>query len=387
MKMVKLGSVCEILNGFAFKSENYVDNGIRIIRIANVQKGFIEDNTPQFYPADTLPEISKYSLLDGDLLLSLTGNVGRVALLDQAFLPAALNQRVACLRINNETILNKRYLFNYLNSDFFEKNCIFSAQGIAQKNMSTEWLKEYKIHLPSIIEQKQIAAVLDKVTSLIAQRKQQLAQLDLLVKSRFVEMFGDLESNPRGWRLKRLDEISTTRLGKMLDAKNQIGNNAYEYLANFNVQWFRFDLKKLNAMDFDEADRKEFSLKNGDLLICEGGEIGRTAIWHEELKNCFFQKALHRVRCNTGVCVPEFIAWVMYFKTASNQFDGIATAATIAHLPGIKLKALLFPLPPFDLQNAFAAFVQQADKSKFEIQKGLKQMEIQYNALMQQYFG
>jgi type I restriction enzyme S subunit len=77
----RIGSVCDVLNGFAFKSENYVDSGIRVIRITNVQKGFIEDRSPQFYPTEALSEISKYVLLDGDLLLSLTGNVGRPALI------------------------------------------------------------------------------------------------------------------------------------------------------------------------------------------------------------------------------------------------------------------------------------------------------------------
>lgn len=89
--------------------------------------------------------------------MSLTGNVGRVAILKKEMLPAALNQRVACLRLKESSNVYKPYLFHLLNSDFFEKQCIFSAQGIAQKNMSTEWLKKYQIPLYSIEKQKDIA--------------------------------------------------------------------------------------------------------------------------------------------------------------------------------------------------------------------------------------
>lgn len=106
--IVKLGDVCEILNGFAFKSDKYCKDGIRIIRIANVQKGYIEDKTPVFYPkADE--DALKYSLDDGDLLISLTGNVGRVAMIKQDFLPATLNQRVACIRIKDSKKVNKKF--------------------------------------------------------------------------------------------------------------------------------------------------------------------------------------------------------------------------------------------------------------------------------------
>ena len=100
---VRIGDICEILNGFAFKSENYVESGIRVIRIANVQKGYIEDSTPVFYPEDSTG-LDKYMLESGDLLMSLTGNVGRVAILAEEFLPAALNQRVACLRMKSDRV-------------------------------------------------------------------------------------------------------------------------------------------------------------------------------------------------------------------------------------------------------------------------------------------
>ena len=178
----KVGEVCKILNGFAFKSNKYVEKGIRVIRITNVQKGSIVDNDPKYYPFEEEPNIKQYLLSDSDLLMSLTGNVGRVGILQQDLLPAALNQRVACLRISSNKLLLK-YLFHFLNSDGFENDCIFNAAGIAQKNMSTEWLKKYIIPLPSLSEQQRIVEELDLLSSIIEKKKEQLKELDNLAQS------------------------------------------------------------------------------------------------------------------------------------------------------------------------------------------------------------
>src|SRR5690606_21797644 len=148
----------------------------------------------------------------------------------------------------------------------------------------------------------------------------------------------------------------------------------YPYLANFNVQWFHFDLSNLKKMDFIEKDRVEFSLQKGDLLVCEGGEVGRTAIWNEEIEDCYFQKALHRVRCNPEILVPEYLAYVFFMRASLNGFEDIVGKSTIPHLTGEKLKKLLVILPPLDLQNQFAAFVQQIDKSKYELQQTISNL-------------
>lgn len=169
-RTVRLGDVCFVLNGYAFKSENYVDNGVRIIRITNVQKGEIVDDNPKFYPSDTKEPIEKYKLFDGDLLISLTGNVGRVGLLQDELLPAALNQRVACLRVNDEKI-NLGFLFASLNTDDFETECIKASSGVAQKNLSTVWLSKYEIHFPPLGIQNQIVEKIEAERALVDSTK------------------------------------------------------------------------------------------------------------------------------------------------------------------------------------------------------------------------
>lgn len=159
-----LGQISEILNGYAFKSQLYSETGIRIIRITNVQDGYVEDEKPVFYPSEYSEKLRQFLLDPGDLLMSLTGNVGRVAILNESYLPAALNQRVGCIRVKND-VVNKQFLFYYFLQKFFQESCIKNAKGSAQLNMSTEWLKMQPISLPPLTEQQRIV---DRIESLFA---------------------------------------------------------------------------------------------------------------------------------------------------------------------------------------------------------------------------
>lgn len=261
--------------------------------------------------------------------------------------------------------LDRQYLLHYLKSDMMLSFIKEYATGSVRDNLKLADLGEFPINLRPVEEQRQIAATLDKIDDLIAKRRQQLDKLDELVKSRFIEMFGDVIRNSKAWQMRVFEDVAASRLGKMLDAKQQTGKYSYPYLANFNVQWFRFNIENLNQMDFDEDDRAEFELKDGDLLVCEGGEIGRCAVWHNEIQPCFFQKALHRVRCNRQIIHPDYLAWWFKYNCDYDGFTAIAgSKATIAHLPGIKLKQLQVAVPPIELQEQFATFVEQTDKSK-----------------------
>ena len=208
MEKIRLGDICELLNGYAFKSNLYCDNGIRIIRITNVQKGYREDKEPKYYSIEKKNEINKYLLKEYDLLISLTGNVGRVGLIQKELLPAALNQRVACIRLKDNTNILKKYIFYSLNNKLFERKCVDNSKGIAQMNLSTEWLKEYKIALPDIEMQLSISNEIDKIIKIIEIRKKQIEELNQLVKSQFVEMFGDIFYDENKYDTVKLEDIA-----------------------------------------------------------------------------------------------------------------------------------------------------------------------------------
>lgn len=280
------------------------------------------------------------------------------------------------------------HLTSTKNNTKFMYYCLSSARiPDTGYNRHFKWLKELTFPEPPLDVQQKIADVLDKASALIELRKAQLDKLNLLIKARFIEMFGDPIINSRKWPIMIFSDIATSRLGKMLDAKKQTGMCRRPYLANFNVQWFHFELDDLNEMDFDEADRAEFELKKGDLLVCEGGEVGRCAIWNNELPSCYFQKAVHRVRCNEKLILPQYLAYTFYYHSQYNGFrDAISGVSTIAHLPGERLKKLNIVVPPIQLQNEFVDFIQQVDKSKSALHQSLEKLELNYKSLMQKCF-
>ncbi len=388
MERIKIGEVCDILNGYAFKSEKYVDSGIRIIRIANVQKGYIEDNSPAFYPYDS-SGLEKYILEEGDLLMSLTGNVGRVAILDKAFLPAALNQRVACLRMKGHTV-SKKYLFHLLNSDFFEQQCIHSSKGVAQKNMSTEWLKEYEIPLYSTDTQNHIIVTLDKLQSIIAHRKQQLEKLDELVKARFVEMFGDPETNPMGWDKRPLSRIITNANNGMARRGND--SDGYIVMRLIELQDGFIDYSNPNRITLTDIEKKRYRLLENDFLFARVNgnpeNVGRCAVFYDIGEPVYHNDHIIRVHFNEAFLNGCFASSLFNSVYGKRQMRAqIKTSAGQYTINQEGIGAIQAILPPLSLQEQFATFVQQIDKSKVAVQKALDEAQLLFNSLMQEYFG
>ena len=170
---LRVGDICQLKNGYAFKSGLYTNHGVRIIRIANVQDGYIEDTSPQYYTPEAMKGLEGFLLSEGDLLMSLTGNVGRVCFITKDFLPAALNQRVACIR-NNNVPIKIEYLYYFFQSEEFMSNCKKSGKGVAQQNISTEWLKDYTLPVPPLQEQDRIVAAIKGVYSYLDTIKESL---------------------------------------------------------------------------------------------------------------------------------------------------------------------------------------------------------------------
>ena len=180
----QLKELATLVNGYAFKSDNYCDKGIRVIRIANVQDGYISDESPCFYPIEFEQKLGAAVLKANDLLMSLTGNVGRVALLSEDFLPAGLNQRVECIRPFNES--STEYLYYYFRSKVFTDEVTSATTGCAQQNLSIKWLEKHLIPVYDFEKQNKIVEELKQLDNAITTKKEQLTSLDDLVKSRFI---------------------------------------------------------------------------------------------------------------------------------------------------------------------------------------------------------
>ena len=390
MDTIRIGDACEILNGYAFKSDQYVADGIRIIRIANVQKGYIEDSTPAFYPIDSTG-LDRYMLEEGDLLMSLTGNVGRVAILERQFLPAALNQRVACLRLKTDKI-SKGYLFHILNSNFFEKRCIESSKGVAQKNMSTEWLKDYEIPLYTKEEQNEIKVILDSIRGIIISRKIELQKLDDLIKARFVEMFGDPIINPR--------ELPVSDLGHLSELITKGASPSWQgfsytddatqtlFVTSENVREGYIDISSPKYIEdgFNEKQRRSV-LQKGDFLInIVGASIGRAAQFTLDCK-ANINQAVALVRIEDKRIRDRYLLVYLNSEKAQQMYNSMKSDTGRANLSLQDISNLSILLPPVEEQITFENFVTQVDKSKVAVQKSLDETQLLFNSLMQKYFG
>ena len=144
-----------------------------------------------------------------------------------------------------------------------------------------------------------------------------------------------------------LGSIADIQLGKMLSPKAKTGDSPQPYLRNQNVQWGRVDVSDVAVMDFSEREQEKFALKKGDLLICEGGEPGRCAVWQGEIEPCYYQKALHRLRPHAGIADAEFLSLWIRHQAYTGAFEDQNAKTTIAHLPLVRLEQL--PVPDLNL--------------------------------------
>ena len=384
-----VGDICKILNGFAFKSNEYVDDGVRVLRITNVQKGYIVDDDPQFFPITREKEISKYMLYEGDLLMSLTGNVGRVGVLSEEFLPAALNQRVACLRIKESAGVNLKYLFHIFNSKTFEDDCIVNATGIAQKNMSTKWLENYLIPVPPIAEQEKIVAELDCLSGIIEKKKQQLKELDNLAQSIFYEMFGDPVENDKGWEKKRLGDLADISSSKRIFANEYTETGVPFYRGKEVTEKSKGN--EISVELFISEDRYN-EIKRiygvpvvGDILVTAVGTIGN--IWVVDSEEPFYFKDGNvlwmKIKNNSHPVYFKYLLSVLIDEYKGQMANGCAYSA----LTIVNLKEMPTTIVPLSLQQDFASKIESIEQQKELISQSIKETETLFSSRMDYYFN
>ncbi len=176
-------------------------------------------------------------------------------------------------------------------------------------------------------------------------------------------MSGAIESlsdfTPYGWQPAKLSDVCEIQLGKMLSPKSKTGERPIPYLRNANVQWNRFDLAEVAEMDFTEEQEVKFKLRPGDLLVCEGGEPGRAAVWGGEIERCCYQKALHRLRPKNGAVDPHFMMFRLWLGARLGEFTDSHAQTTIAHLPAVRLKNLRVALPALPEQKRIAGILKE----------------------------
>ena len=187
------------------------------------------------------------------------------------------------------------------------------------------------------------------------------------------------------WKKVKLGEIAESCLGKMLDADKNRGEYK-PYLANINVRWGSFDTENLSLMKFEENEDERYGIKYGDLIICEGGEPGRCAIWKEQVPDMKIQKALHRVRPKPGLVDNFYLFYWFLLAGKRNWIDQYCTGATIKHLPGQKLKEVIVDVPSLATQHRIATILSRYDSLIENYQKQIKLLEETAQRLYKEWF-
>lgn len=379
--MARLDEICAINMGQSPDSSTYNEdsNGLPFFQ-GNADFG-------EIYPAVRMwcSEPTKIAQ-EKDVLISVRAPIGA---LNIANCECCIGRGLAALTVN-EDICAQEYLWHVLSSKVDELNS--KGTGSTFKAINKKTLSEIEIPLPPLDEQRKIAAVLDKVSDLIAKRRQQLDKLEELVRSRFVEMFGDMSHNPYNWPTHHLEEIADIVSGITKGRKTKEQDLIeVPYMAVSNVKDGYIDWTTVKSILATQSEIKQYHLLPDDILMTEGGDpdkLGRGAIIQNPPKNCIHQNHIFRVRLNETILLPSYFAEFLKHQKAKQYFLRCAKQTTgIASINMRQLKGLPTLLPPVDLQNQFATFVEQTEKIKTAISRSLDKLETLKMALMQEYFG
>ena len=358
----KLPDLCYIQYGYAFDSSKFSESeGVPLVRIRDVVRGYSETYTTERCG-------DEYIVQNGDMLIGMDGefNIAR-----WKGGKAYLNQRV-CRLIPKEDV-ETLYLFYFMPTAL--KAIEEKTPFVTVKHLSARELNKVVVPVPSVEEQKRIAEKMKKVDDLIAFRQEQLAKLDELVKSRFIELFGDPVLNQHGWQKAALEANATLLNGRAYKQDELLDSGKYPVLrvGNFfsNRGWYYSDLELDDDKYCDTGDLLYAWSASFGPQIWNGGKV----IYHYHIWKVLVGEAYNK----------QFLCKLLEYATESLMGDthGIA----MMHLTKSGMEKTEFIVPPIELQEQFAAFVEQIDKSKLAIQESLAELETLKKALMQQYFG
>ena len=392
IKRVRLSEIAELVTkgttpttlGYEFQ-----DTGVNFLKIECFsEKGDYIQNKATHISEECHEKLKRSQLKEGDILFSIAGVIGRVAIVTRNMLPANINQALAIIRIKKDDIYLP-YVKLILTSPLIKKQFERKKQGVAQLNISLKDINDLEIPLPEIGKQIEYANSFKKVEKLIYTRQYQLQKLDELVKARFVELFGDPISNPMNWNKRTLKEVCIKLNDGTHFSPESFSMGDYKYITAKNIKASGFDFSNITYVP-EAVHRPIFERCNpeqGDVLYIKDGATTGIAIVNTLKEEFTLLSSVALLKQNRNVINGYFLAALlnnadMYSDIRNNMGGAAITRLTIAKLNAVKVK-----VPPLDLQNRFAAFVHQVDKSKVAVQKSLDEAQLLFDSLMQQYFG
>ncbi len=355
-------------------------NDYKWVAISDFDECKYIENTSEYISSQAVKNTGIKIVPKNTVIMSFKLSIGKVAITKED-----MYTNEAIMAFFNKGVVNIElsYLYYLLKSYKWDLLAQRAAKG---KSLNKEILNNATLCFHSNIQtQKEIVAVLDKVTSLISMRKGQLEKLDILVKSKFIEMFGDPVLNPKGWEKKKLGEVCNVRDGTHDSPKFRF--TGYPLITSKNIVNNQLVLDKVNYISQDDYDKinKRSKVDKGDILLPMIGTIGNPVVINIEPN--FAIKNVALIKFNN----PNITNTYIYNILTSNYIEYVknilSRGGTQKFIALGDIRKLIIPIPPLDLQNQFAEFVEQVEKNKEKIKSSLNQLETLYSALMQEYFG
>lgn len=344
---------------------DYWDNGkIPWVKISDIKSKHIL-NTDERITKQGLENSSAKLFPKDTIVYTIFATVGEVGILD---ITAATNQAIAGIQVKDRTQLRVDYLYYFLKS--IKKSVQFLGRGVAQNNINLSVLKSISVPIPSFQEQTAIVKVLDSLNGQIKNKHKQLTLLSQLIKARFVELFGDLTTNNRGWKTENFSCVFENITSSKRILKSEWKSNGIPFLR----------VRDLVQLSEKEVLNNEFFIsselysrlsdndgvpKNGDILVSATSTLGKCHIVNSNEKLYFKDADVLRFRPSNKINAVYFTE-CMNDHFIQGQIEHNLGVTTVKHFTIKAAKSILIRIPPLSLQNEFANFVQQVDKSKFE---------------------
>ena len=372
----RLGDIATYINGYAFKPDDWCKEGLPIVRIQDLTGTSYQQN---YYKGD-YP--AKIEINDGDVLISWSASLG-VHIWDRG--KALLNQHIFKV-VFDKVEVDKQYFVYAVQYNL--ENMLSKMHGATMKHIVKKDFDNIEVPFPTLAEQKRVASILTYAKDAIEDRKQQLTKLDNLVKSRFVEMFGDYPSNPMGWKIVTIrDVITEARYGSSRPA---VEGGKYPYLRMNNITYSgELDLSDTKRIDIPDNELEKCTVRRGDVLFNRTNSkelVGKTCVYDRD-EMMVLAGFVIRVRVKDCI-LPEFLSAFLNTDSSKQMLLGMCkTAIGQANINAQELQNIELYLPPIELQQEFLKFKKQIAKSKVAIQAALDKTQLLFDSLMQEYFG
>lgn len=378
--------------GPGVRKQQYTSNGIKLLNVANLVDGKIDLSTSHRYISEEEATTKyKHFLVDeGDLIIASSGiQVNyfekKMGFVKKEHLPLCMNTSTIRFKVLDSKITNINYFMWFLKSDIFKNQLRKLITGSAQLNFGPSHLKKIKINMPSLKEQLDIVKKLENVQEIIDEKNKQIQELDKLIKSQFVEMFGN---NKEVENKKIVDICSSIVRGPFGSAlkkeffveKSENTYKVYEQKNAINGDW------KLGTYYIDEEkfnELKRFECKAKDIIMSCSGTIGRFYQFPDNIDKGVINQALLKFTINEDIVLSQY--FIDYMKMNLDALDtkgsGLQNIGSVSFI-----KEMEIPVPKIELQTKYLNFVKLIDKQKFEIEKSLEELKKLKECLMEKYF-